>query len=107
MPLMPPEIDHPQAKELESISHILDGKPIICEHVMQDLCKDRPTSTRKGARGMTAEQVLRAAIVKMLFGFETFAQPTKIHPTQYGPSKTDLSYCLNLIYYLFCAIFSS
>ncbi len=69
MPLMPPEIDHPQAKELETTSRILDDKPIICEHVMQDLCKDRPTSTRKGAKGMTAEQVLRAAIVKMLFGF--------------------------------------
>jgi IS5 family transposase len=69
MPLMPPEIDHPQANELAAISRILDDKPIICECVMQDLCKDRPATTRKGAKGMTAEQVLRSAIVKVLFGF--------------------------------------
>ncbi len=69
MPLMPPEIDHPQANELEAISRILDSRPTICGKVMQDLCKDRPTRTRKGAKGMTAEQVLRAAIVKTLYGF--------------------------------------
>jgi len=69
MPLMPPKIDHPQANELEAISHIIDSKPTICEHVMQDLCKGRPATGHSGANGMTAEQVLRAAIVKMLFGF--------------------------------------
>lgn len=36
---------------------------------MQDLCKGRPATVRSDANGMTAEQVLRAAIVKMLFGF--------------------------------------
>jgi len=69
MPLMPPKIDHPQAIELEAISRIIDNKPIICEYVMQDLCKGRPATVKSGANGMTAEQVLRAAIVKMLFGF--------------------------------------
>ena len=68
MPLMPPKIDHPQADELEAISRIINGKPTICDHVMQDLCKGRPT-VRSGARGMSADQVLRAAIVKSLFGF--------------------------------------
>lgn len=69
MPLMPPKIDHPQANELEAISRIINSKPTICEHVMQDLCKGRPSTVKSGANGMTAEQVLRAAIVKMLFGF--------------------------------------
>jgi len=68
MPLMPPKIDHPQADELEAISRIINSKPTICDHVLQDLCKGRPTS-RSGARGMSADQVLRAAIVKSLFGF--------------------------------------
>ena len=69
MPLMPPKIDHPQANELEAISQIIDSKPTICDHVMQDLCKGRPATVQSGANGMTAEQVLRAAIVKMLYGF--------------------------------------
>ena len=69
MPLMPAKIDHPQANELEAISQIIDGKPTICEYVMQDLCKGCPATVKSGANGMTAEQVLRAAIVKMLFGF--------------------------------------
>ena len=42
MPLMPPEIDHPQAEELSAISRILDSNPIIYDLVMQDL------SPRKG-----------------------------------------------------------
>ena len=69
MPLMPPKIDHPQANELEAISQIIDSKPTICDYVMQDLCKGRPSTGHSGANGMTAEQVLRAAIVKMIFGF--------------------------------------
>ena len=69
MPLMPPKIDHPQANELEAISQIIDSKPTICDFVMQDLCNGRPSTGHSGANGMTAEQVLRAAIVKMIFGF--------------------------------------
>ena len=68
MPLMPPKIDHPQANELEAINRIINNKSTICDHVMQDLCKGCPT-VRSGAKGMSADQVLRAAIVKSLFGF--------------------------------------
>ena len=68
MPLMPPKIDHPQADELEAINRIINSKPTICDYVLQDLCKGRPT-VRSGARGMSADQVLRAAIVKSIFGF--------------------------------------
>jgi len=69
MPLIPTEIDHPQAKELETISWILRSKPTICEIALQDLCKHHKTDNRNGARGMSADQVIRAAIVKILFGF--------------------------------------
>ena len=69
MPLMEPATNHDQAKELEAINAILNKNPTICDLVYQDLCAKRSTNTRRGARGMSAEQVLRAAILKALFGF--------------------------------------
>jgi IS5 family transposase len=68
MPLMPPEIDHPQAEELSAISRILDSNPIIYDLVMQDLSPQQ-TKSKAGAKGMTAEQVIRAAVVKQMFEF--------------------------------------
>jgi len=68
MPLMPSNIKHPRAKDLARISEILDAIPTINDMVLQDLThgvKNRTT----GAKGMTAEQVLRAAIVKQTQGF--------------------------------------
>jgi hypothetical protein len=58
-----PQWHHPQAKELETISRILDWGTTIVEMVYQDLCRNHPLSIT-GARGMIAGQVLRAAIVK-------------------------------------------
>lgn len=69
MPLMDTAIDHPQAHELEAISKVIRSKPTICDHVLQDLNKNRYNTTASGANGMSAEQVFRAAIVKTLFGF--------------------------------------
>ena len=69
MPLMPAATDHPQAIELENISRILDANPTICDLAMQDLSDVNNKDRRSGARGMTAEQVVRAAIVKQMFGF--------------------------------------
>ena len=69
MPLMNPATDHDQGRELEAIDAILKNHPTICELVYQDLCEKRCVKTCSGARGMSAEQVLRAAIVKALFGF--------------------------------------
>jgi IS5 family transposase len=68
MPLMPPEIDHPQAEELSAISRILDSNPIIYDLVMQDLSPQQ-TKSKAGAKGMSAEQVIRAAVVKQMFEF--------------------------------------
>lgn len=69
MTLIPTEIDHPQARELEAISRILNSKPTIYEIVLQDLSSPYKSAKKSGARGMSAEQVIRAAIVKELFSF--------------------------------------
>ena len=37
MPLMESASDHPQAKEMEVISNIIDNTPTICGYVLQDL----------------------------------------------------------------------
>jgi len=53
---------HPGARELEQMIHILDANPEILDHAYADLVKHcRPDTGRKG---MTAEQVIRSAILK-------------------------------------------
>ncbi len=72
MPLMEPATSHsqhPQQKELEAISAIIDNTPTICEYVLQDLNKGKTFHRRTGAQGMSADQILRAAIVLRLFDF--------------------------------------
>jgi IS5 family transposase len=69
MPLMSHILDHPQSKELEVISDIIDTNFTICEHILQDLNKNKSPNHRAGARGMSADQVLRCAIIKTLFSF--------------------------------------
>lgn len=53
---------HPGARELEQIACILDASPEILEQAYADLVKNRRTDT--GRDGMTAEQVLRCALLK-------------------------------------------
>jgi transposase, IS5 family len=74
MPLMIAGIDHPHAMELEGISRILDDNPTISEMVWQDLTVNL-ISPGVGANGMTAEQVIRAAIIKQMeeFSYEDLA----------------------------------
>lgn len=72
MPLMEPadtHCKHPQQKELEAISRIIDNTPTICGYVLQDLNKGKTFHRRTGAQGMSADQILRAAIVLRLFDF--------------------------------------
>jgi IS5 family transposase len=69
LPLMEPASDHPQEIELEIISKIIDDTPTICDYVLQDLNKGKIIKRRTGANGMSADQVLRAAIVIRLFDF--------------------------------------
>jgi len=68
MSLMPCNIKHPRAGELERISQILDFIPTITDMILQDLTQGVKNKNR-GAEGMTAEQVLRAAIIKQTEGF--------------------------------------
>jgi IS5 family transposase len=69
MPLMAHILDHSQSQKLEVISGIIDANPTICEHILQDLNRGKSKTQRAGAKGMSAEQVLRCVVVKILFGF--------------------------------------
>ena len=61
---MEPAPVHPKAKEFEIIDQILDANPNIYNLALQDLTKG--TKRRKGAKGMSAEQVVRAALIKRI-----------------------------------------
>lgn len=69
MPLMSHIKDHAQSQEIEMISKIIDDNPIICSHILQDLNAGKVEAQRAGAKGMSADQVLRCAIIKVLFNF--------------------------------------
>jgi IS5 family transposase len=69
LPLTEATPDHPKAKELAKISEILDANSSIYDLVLQDLGIPDDNEADTGARGMTAEQVLRAAIIKQMEGF--------------------------------------
>ena len=69
MPLMAHILDHPQSQELEVISGIIDANTTICQYILQDLNTGKSEAQRAGAKGMSADQVLRCVIVKTLFGF--------------------------------------
>lgn len=62
-----PVLPHEHARELEDIDEILVAHPRIAELVWNDLSGDRAGST--GRPGVSAEQVLRAAIIKQMNGF--------------------------------------
>jgi transposase, IS5 family len=69
MPLMDHILDHPQSQELEAISAIIEANPTICRYILQDLTKGKSEAQRAGAKGMSADQVLRCLVVKILFDF--------------------------------------
>ena len=69
MPLMAHIKEHSQCQELEVISRIIDANPTICDHILQDLNKGKVIAQRAGAKGMSADQVLRCMIVRTLFDF--------------------------------------
>lgn len=65
LPLIESAPVHPKAQEWAEISRILDRNPIIYDKVLQDLTVGKKKITA-GAEGMTAEQIVRAAIIKQL-----------------------------------------
>ena len=66
LPLAEVTTDHPKAKEFAQISTILDSNNSIYSLALQDLGK---SENNVGANGMTAEQVIRAAIIKQIDGY--------------------------------------
>ena len=69
LPLIEPPAGHTQEMELEVISLLIDHTPTICDYVLQDLNEGKVAKRKTGAEGMSADQVLRAAVVMRLFGF--------------------------------------
>ena len=95
------------AKELQAIAGLLDGHPTIAELVWQDLAP-RGVLKSGGACGMSAEQVLRALLVKQLNGFSyrelsfhlaDSASYRKFCGLRWGqtPSKSALCACIKAI----------
>ena len=66
LPLCQPVFDHPKVKEMEEINNILDQNRSIYDLVLQDISQGK---SNRGSQGMTAEQVLRAALIKQMMGF--------------------------------------
>ena len=66
LPLAEETADHPKAKELLKISEILDSNDSIYDLALQDF---GISDNDVGANGMTAEQVIRAAIIKQTEGY--------------------------------------
>ena len=63
-------LDVEHAQELKVISGLLDADRSICELVFEDLRDSTaPQASRVGARGLSAEQVVRALILKQMNGF--------------------------------------
>lgn len=61
LPLSVPASDHPRAQLFEKISRVIDENPTFIELVWKDLTSGK---SNKGSHGITAEQVLRCAILK-------------------------------------------
>jgi IS5 family transposase len=61
--------NHPRAEELAVMSQALDANLDILNRVRQDLLRPRKADAKKGREGMSAEQVLRAALIKQMFSF--------------------------------------
>ena len=60
-------LDVEHARELRVISDLLDSAPAIYELAYEDL--NGSNTRRVGARGVSAEQVVRALILKQMNGF--------------------------------------
>lgn len=66
--LAEPWLDHPRAKDLQTISRILDENPAMAVAISQDLVL-QVANPESGSPGMNGDQVLRALILKQMKGF--------------------------------------
>ena len=97
--------DH--AKELQAIAGLLDEHPMVAELVWQDLAP-KGLLNDTGAQGLSAEQVLRALLIKQLNGFSyrvlafhladsvTYRRFCQLAWQQF-PSKSVLATCIKAI----------
>jgi IS5 family transposase len=67
-PLVRTPIEHPHAKELQNASAVLEQLPAAAELVLKDLI-GAGVDVNRGRRGMSAEQVLRALLLKQMHDF--------------------------------------
>lgn len=69
--LVPTTIEHAHAREFKQMSEVLDALPEAVQAVHADLLRraGKRVDAEKGRDGMTAEQVLRALVVKQMNGF--------------------------------------
>jgi len=67
LPLTAKPVPHVHAQELAAMSAVLDQQPQVVGLVHKDLTA-RGVSGKKGREGMTAEQVVRAMLVKQMNG---------------------------------------
>ena len=83
--------DYRLAQELRAISKILDDNPSILDLVLHDLCDN--ASSGQGAPGLSAEQVLRAAILKLRQQLSYSQLAFLLHDSQCYRRFTRLSFC--------------
>ncbi len=67
LPLNKCAVDHPFAEELKMMDSILNANPVIYDLAHKDLIRN--TKSNAGADGMSAEQVVKAAILKQMTGY--------------------------------------
>jgi IS5 family transposase len=60
--------DHPRASELAEMSCVLEANRAVLKAVRADLMRVRKADAKRGRKGMSAEQVVRAAVVKQMLG---------------------------------------
>jgi len=105
--LTPEWLPMEHARELQAMGQVLDQNPAIAELVWQDLKAERVVND-DGAEGLSAEQILRALIIKQLNGFSYRALAFHlVDSTSYRtfcglglgqrPSKTVLAACIKTI----------
>lgn len=66
LPLNNPAVDHPFARELKMMDSILEENKIVYDLAHADLIRN--TKSNAGANGMSAEQVVKIAILKQMTG---------------------------------------
>lgn len=100
-PLMPALVDHEHARELDAMSRALDAHPQFVDMVFADLPRGR-VQPKTGRPAMTAEQALRAAIVKQMHGLSyedlafhladslSFRAFCRLDVTEAAPAKSTL-----------------